>query len=333
MTTSAHDLVHRWWDGELGYAGTLLDALLAPAEIVFRAGAAARNAAYDRGLLPVERAAAPVISVGNLGVGGTGKTPFAAWLAARLKSLGRTPAILHGAYGEDEPELHRRWAPDVPVVAARDRAAGAARAIAGGADALVLDDAFQHRRLHRDLDIVLVSVERWRPKPRLLPRGPWREAPAALRRADLIVCTRKTAPAERSATIADSLRQIGGPPVLRAHLRPGEWRRAGLTAGPPPVPAVLVSALAEPRIFLESARAAGAAVGEALVYPDHHAYTRADAERIRDRADGRPIVTTEKDWTKLDRWLAADQVWLLTQDVVPEGDWTPLDDALERILS
>jgi tetraacyldisaccharide 4'-kinase len=323
----------RWWAGELRGAGALLSRLLAPAELTYRAGISLRNRGYDRGLLRVHRVGVPVISVGNLAVGGTGKTPFAHWLAMRLKERGHVPAVLHGGYAEDEPELHRRWSPDIAVIVERDRVAGARRARQAGATVVVLDDAFQHRRLHRDLDIVLVAAERWQGQARLLPRGPWREPRGSLRRAGLVVCTRKRAPAAAAATAAAEAGAIAGRPVVRVHLRRGDWRSGSGTDGAPAGPVLLVAALAEPAIFNADARAAGADVADTMTFPDHHAYTDADGAAIRHRSAGRMVVTTEKDWTKLDRLLDPDRTWLLTQHIVIEAGGDALDAELDRVLA
>jgi tetraacyldisaccharide 4'-kinase len=304
----------RWWDGRLGVAGSVLDAAALPAAALYRGAVGVRNRAYDRGLLATSRAAVPVVSVGNIAVGGTGKTPFAHWIARSLKARGAHPAILHGGYADDEPALHRLWSPDLPVEVGRDRAAGAARAVAAGADVLVLDDAFQHRRMARDLDLVLVAAERGLDRVRLLPRGPWREPRSALRRADVVVLTCRT-DADGAATLVDALRPLTGRPVVLAHIAPAGWLHDGAAAGPPPAPALAVAGVAEPDIFARSARLAGADVARLLEFPDHHAYDAADAARIRDAAAGAPIVTTEKDWMKLAGLLPAGDVWLLTQEV------------------
>jgi tetraacyldisaccharide 4'-kinase len=330
--TSLQPLVQRWWRGELRAAGRVLDVLLAPAELLYRLAVRGRAAGYDAGVLRVRRAAVPVISVGNVAVGGTGKTPVARWLADQLRRAGRRPALLHGGYGADEPALHRRWAPATPVLSGRDRVATAAAAVAGGADVLVLDDAFQHRRLHRDLDIVLVAAEQAGRSERLLPRGPWREPALALRRADLIVVTRKTAPAQAARQLAGELGARAACPVAVVHLRASGWQRAG-TASPPPAGAALaVAAIAEPALFADSARLAGATVADVLVFPDHHRYTAADAARIRAAAGDRPVVTTEKDWIKLDRLLNPDHVWVLVQEVLVEYGRAAVDAALARVL-
>jgi tetraacyldisaccharide 4'-kinase len=326
-------LTRRWWGGQLGAAGTALDVALAPVEAAYRLGTALRNRAYDRGMLATASADLPVISVGNIAVGGTGKTPFTSWLAQRLAARGEHPAIVHGGYAQDEPELHRVWAPQIPVFVDRDRARAAERARAAGASVVVLDDAFQHRRLRRDLDIALVSVERWSDAARLLPRGAWREPPAALRRADLIVCVRKTAVVEEAAQLATTLAAASGTTVIRAHLRATTWQQDGAPAEPPPGACLLVAGLADPALFAANARAAGAAVTTELTFPDHHEYDDADAVRIRSAAAGRAVVTSAKDWVKLRGRIAAAQTWVLTQVVVLEDGEPLLDAALDRVLS
>jgi tetraacyldisaccharide 4'-kinase len=348
-----HGLARRWWAGELGVAGTVLDAVLAPAEGAYRLGVALRGRGYGQGLLAVRAVPAPVVSVGNLAVGGTGKTPFAHWIALRLREQGMHPAVLHGGYAEDEPALHRQWSPDIPVVVGRDRVACGEQAIAAGADVLVLDDGFQHRRLARDLDIVLVAAERWRGTPRLLPRGPWREPLSALRRADIVVVTRKSAPAADADAVAADAQRVTGRPAVRAHLRPSGWRsprdaageargrdretsgRSGGTAGrsdaAPTGPVLLVCGVAEPALFADNAVQAGADVAQVMAFPDHYTYTRDDAANIRAAAAGRVVVTTEKDWTKLSPLLAGIEVRLLLQEVVIESGADFLTARLSRL--
>ena len=185
--------VRAWWRGEGGLWGGLASVLAAGPALLFGAVVRVRNALYDRGWLPARRAPLPVVSVGNLTVGGTGKTPVAAWIVRRLSERGHRPALVSRGYGRDELALHGRWNPAVPVVASPDRAGAAREAARRGADVAVLDDGFQHRRLARDADVVLLAAEERFPG-RMLPAGPYREPSRALRRADLIVVTRKAAP-------------------------------------------------------------------------------------------------------------------------------------------
>ena len=142
---------------------------LAPVEGLYRGIVAARGALYDVGVLPSREPALPSVSVGNLSVGGTGKTPVSAYVAARLREKGGLPAIVLRGYGGDEPLVHATLNPASPVVVSADRLEGVERARVLGADVAVLDDAFQHRRARRSADIVLVSAESWSEQRRLLP--------------------------------------------------------------------------------------------------------------------------------------------------------------------
>jgi tetraacyldisaccharide 4'-kinase len=332
MSRRFAQLARRWWGGELGAAGTALHIALAPIEAAYRLVTRLRNHAYDRGVLSTASARVPVISIGNIAVGGTGKTPFTSWLAVRLEARGQRPAIVHGGYAADEPALHRAWTPLIPVFVDRDRTRAVQQAEAAGARVVLLDDAYQHRRLRRDLDIVLVSVERWSDVGRLLPRGPWREPPAALVRAGLIVCVRKTPVVEASASLAASLSAITNRPVVRAHLRPAAWQQGGAPAEAPSGPALLVCGLADPTLFSANVRAAGVAVTTEMMFPDHHEYSAADIEHVREAAHGRAIVTSAKDWVRLSGRLDPAQTWVLTQQLVLEEGEALLDAALERVL-
>lgn len=325
--------VTRWWAGGHGVAGSALGAAVTPLELLYRAVLAVRNQAFEAEVLRVHRVAVPVVSVGNLAVGGAGKTPVAAWLVDQLIARGHVPALLHGGYAHDEPALHRAWHPGLLVFAERDRVAAAHRAIAAGASVLILDDGFQHRRLARDVDLLLVAAENWRKPRRLLPRGPWREPAAAAKRATLIVVTRKVAPESRAAGVATELERLGGRPVARIALLPAGWRNAAGGDGRPAGEAMAVAAVADPELFAASAQSAGATVAELHAYPDHFRYSARDAAAITRAARGRPILTTEKDWIKLASLLDDTQVWLLQQRVVVEDGAALIRSALDGLAA
>jgi tetraacyldisaccharide 4'-kinase len=317
----ASGVVQRVWERGGGAAERAVAALLVPAELAYRGAVRARNAAYRSGLLDTDAPPIPTISVGNITVGGTGKTPVVRWLVQRLVARGFTPGILHGGYADDEPELHRRWFPDLPVVADRDRLRGAGEAMHRGADVLVLDDAFQHRRFGRDLDIVLVAAESWARDARLLPRGPYRESPLALRRADLVIVTRRTADPEVAVRTEHDVARISGSPTARIHLRPGGWLDGRFQGreGTPPGPALAVAGVGRPDDFFDQAEDAGALLADAVAFPDHHPYTRAEATSLLEEAAGRPLVMTAKDAVKLAPWLAEADLWVLEQVVAFES--------------
>jgi len=291
--------VHRWWDGSLGRAGTTLDILTAPLSWAFAAAVRARNRRFDRhGGASVD--GVHVLSVGNLAVGGTGKTPVAAWIARLLADLGQSVAVVARGYGRDELMLHRRWNPDVQMVADPDRVAGVRRARANGAEVAVLDDGFQHRRLARDLDVVLVAAEDPYPA-RMLPRGPFREPPNALARAQVVVVTRRTATKDEARSLA---RRIAGEhghlTVAVAALVPGGWQDLqGNSADPPEGPTLSVAAVARPLAFAAQVTSASGSDTELVSFPDHHEYSGADARTLRARAGTRTLVVTEKDAVKL----------------------------------
>lgn len=328
-------LVQRVWEGEPGLGFRLLGAVLTPAELGFRSAVGARGLLYRSGIANVDAPPLPAISVGNITVGGTGKTPVVRWLVKRLVARGLTPGILHGGYAQDEPELHRRWFPDLPVVATKDRLRGAGIALRQGADILVLDDAFQHRAFGRDLDLVLVAAESWTRYGRLLPRGPFREPPRSLRRADFVLVTRRTATPTEAALVEAEVAHISHRPTARIHLRPGGWLDGQLRprgTAPPPVPAVAVAAIARPDDFFDQAEEAGARLEDAIAFPDHHDYTRAEAQALVKEADGRPVVTTAKDAVKLASLLPV-ELWILEQDVIYESGRERLLRAVDEVVS
>ena len=197
-------LIETVWTGR-GKRARAARTLLAPLEVLYRAVVTTRGKLYDWGVFPAEEFSAPILSVGNLTVGGTGKTPVAAAFARMLSEKGVKPGIVLRGYGGDETIVHQRLNAGVPVIAAPDRVRGIREAIAQGVDVVVLDDAFQHRRAARDADVVLVNADAWTGSARLLPAGPWREPLRSARRANLVIITRKTA--ERS-TVADVRRAL-----------------------------------------------------------------------------------------------------------------------------
>jgi tetraacyldisaccharide 4'-kinase len=328
--------VERWWRGEAGWPGELLDLALAPAELAFRGIVRARGVAYDRGLLRTTEVPCPVISVGNISVGGAGKTPVTRWLVEEIRRRGIQPAVLHGGYAADEPELHRLWNPDVPVIMGRDRIETARAAVEGGARALVLDDGFQHRRLARDLDLVLVAAESWSPRARLLPRGPWREPASALARAQAVIVTRKSASEEVARNLLEELSTSApGNTPIRIWLKPNGWSRPGGQSRDvaPQGGVVAVTAIAHPDLFVMNAMESGAEVERTLFFVDHHDYESVDLERIRDLAAGRPVVTTAKDMVKLRDLVDDLDLWILEQDVVVEEGADLLAGLLDTVLA
>src|SRR5215472_1325094 len=204
----ASHFVERLWF-EQSMPARISRVALAPAAAAYALVAASRRNLYDRHVLRTHTPALPAISVGNLTVGGTGKTPVAAWIASSLRDRHCHPGIvLRGYAGGDEAAVHRTLNPDVPVVVDPDRLAGIRALARVGCDVAVLDDAFQHRRVRRVLDVVLVSADAWPDVRWPLPSGPWRESLHALRRADLVLITRKSASSATVDAARDAVRRV-----------------------------------------------------------------------------------------------------------------------------
>lgn len=334
MRPTGEALLQEAWAGGGGAGGTLIRALTTPLEWVMRGGVALRNRSFDRGWLRSEAAPIPVVSVGNLSVGGTGKTPVTGWVVRVLLEAGGSPAVVSRGYGQDELSLHRRWNPRVPVIASPRRIEGARRAAREGGDVVVLDDGFQHRALRRDLDLVLVSAEQ-PASMHLLPRGPYREDLSALGRAHRVLVTRRTAsPEEASRRVEVIQRMHPGLPVHRVLLRPGPWRtlRDG-ACGPPSGPALAVTSIAGPADFAAMARIASGHPVELVAFPDHHEYRADEVASLAQLAAGRPVVTTEKDAVKLATFSGLlPDVRVLTLEVVVEDDEVGLRAVLEGLL-
>jgi tetraacyldisaccharide 4'-kinase len=306
---------------------------LLPAWAAFAAGSQLRRWAWDRTLTP-RRAAVPVISVGNLVAGGAGKTPTAIALANRLHFKGRRATILSRGYrsGADGRNEEAALSGELPTVCDPDRVHGAARAIAAGADVLILDDGFQHRRLYRDVDIVVVDCTRPWGAPAgdgwMLPLGYRREAMAALARAHAVVLTRADL-ADPDAEMAIRARLAPfGLPIARERIAEWRWHPEGAPTGP----VLLVSGIGNPDGFTRAALAAGTAAVEHWTFPDHHHYTAADAARIAARATalGATVVTTSKDGVKLAPLLPVSVLSPVT--AWGQTEWAPIDSLIDRAL-
>jgi tetraacyldisaccharide 4'-kinase len=307
---------------------------LAPLGILYGAAARARLRLYRSGFLKSERVGAPVLSVGNLTAGGTGKTPLVEWAAKALAREGWRACVLTRGYGRadesrrvvasdgarvlaevsecgDEPRLlAERLLGAASVVCDRDRAAAARWARAElGAEVFVLDDGFQHLRIARDLDIVTLDATAPWGGGHMLPRGRLREPAAGLARADCVVITRAELALDIEGLRAEVARLSGGRPavftsrVRTKGLRPlteNDGAEAGVKLESVRVGAFC--AVGNPGAFFEHVRRDGLEVCYTRAFEDHHAYTRADAEAVSREAAGRgarALLTTAKDAVKL----------------------------------
>jgi tetraacyldisaccharide 4'-kinase len=332
--------VIRWlWTSRRIDARLARTALL-PVSLLWRAWMGARRTMYERGWLPSTELPLPSVAVGNLTVGGSGKTPIAMWIARYYADRGKIPGVLLRGYGGgDEARVHARALPSAHVVADPDRKAGGERALARGAQVLVLDDAFQRLDLRPDLNLLVVSAETTRAVRWPLPAGPWREGMQAVSRAHLVVITRKRASREAAESLAAELRGYTRVPIAIAHL--GLARLEGLQSGRATAPeslagkrVVAASAIADPEAFVTQIKATGAQV-QVATWKDHHEYVPADLAWLATAArKADHLVVTEKDAVKLrDRWPAnAPEPLVAVLDLTWEEGGENVAAALEAVL-
>jgi tetraacyldisaccharide 4'-kinase len=298
-----------------GPGDLLLRALLAPTSWLFAAAAEARVVLYRSGVFTRHRVPVPVISVGNLTVGGTGKTPLVEWVVSEARLFGRRPAVLSRGYGAkedetpDELEILSENLLDFLAVRDADRVRGALTAIEDHrADCLVLDDGFQHVRLSRDVDLVTVDATSPFGGNHCLPRGMLREPVRALRRAHGVVLTRTDQVEEgaRDAAIRRIRRTAPGAAIALTVHAPKRLVSVGGEAERPPDwlrdrPVYAASGIGNPGAFERTLEALGARVVGRARFPDHQPYDAARladiASRSRD-AGADLIVTTQKDAVK-----------------------------------
>jgi tetraacyldisaccharide 4'-kinase len=285
-------------------------------EVPYTAAVTWRNRRYDRNASLVHRVNVPVISVGNLTLGGTGKTPMVAWIARWLDQRGVRPVIVSRGYGasdreNDEALELRQKLPGVPHLQNPDRVAAAREAIDKfSCGAIVLDDAYQHRRLARDLDIVLLDALEPFGFGHVFPRGTLREPPSALRRADIVVLSRADLlkadaraqvrqEALRLAPQAAWAEVVHAPDGLLSHQGSREpvdtlhGRRVAAFCG-----------IGNPAGFAHTLRTCGCEPAGLREFPDHHRYSPADLDELARWAESlraTHVICTQKDLVKIDR--------------------------------
>ena len=289
-----------------------------------------RTHVYRVGLCPVRRLPCPVISVGNITVGGTGKTPLVMALVKSLTKHGIPVAVLTRGYRSrgssgslvsdgknvllspeesgDEPTLMAKTLKGVPVLIGKDRIRNGQHALQRfGVRGFVLDDGFQHIELYRDLDIILIDASLGLGDYHLLPRGILREPLDHLRRAHLFILTKVESP-ETCQPIEARLRQVHPNPIIfHSHYEPvgligpqEEWSDVQTLMGKK---VLALSGIANPHSFTSLLSRIGAEVVSEVIYPDHHSYTPEDVVSITQRAkETEWIVTTEKDMVKLENF-------------------------------
>ena len=332
-----------WWrlatqSHPRSFPDALACSVLQTGSVAYQAAVRLRNLAYDRGWARQVRLPCRVVSVGNLTVGGTGKTACVALIAKKMTAMGRRVAVLSRGYGgvhrsywlmsedgrftvnggaanadglADEPQLLANQLEGLPIIVGprRDRT-GEQACREFSADTVILDDGFQHRRLARDCDIVLVHARMPLGGWAVLPRGPMREPMGSLKRAHVLIVTKADEALETVAALRERLRSFNSEAALVTAVhepsslldgatgeRQDPKRLQGLRVG-------LVSSIGDPAGFEATVRRLDAAIVWHLTFPDHHRYGEGDWAHIVETAQrSRPnaVLTTEKDWVRLQR--------------------------------
>ena len=335
-----HSRIQACMQNSSRYNRTALEKTLLILSRGYAGGISARNKAFDNGILRQHRLPCPVIAVGNLTVGGSGKTPMTVYLVEMFTQAGYRPAVISRGYkgksektggvvsdgsnvllgpghAGDEPFMMAKQVKHVPFLVGADRYAMGKAALARfSPDAIVLDDAFQHRRLYRDIDLMLMDATVGFGNGYLLPRGILREPKAALRRADAIVLTRANEPAPWIETeISEIAPQV---PIFRAINRPFIY---GIVRAGKEVPTHMdhpadaedfrffraasvfgFSGIARSLEFQRMMTEMSGRLVDFLDFPDHYYYTESDWQWILKRAQELSVdylVTTQKDYARL----------------------------------
>lgn len=309
-------------DGKDTLPAKMLKVILSAASGFYLIGVVLRKMLYALGIFRTHRVSAKVISVGNLTLGGTGKTPFAVMLAKLMKErMHKNPVVLIRGYGWDEQAMARDLLNGIPLIVGRDRVKSSSDAIAKeGADTIILDDGFQHRRMARDLDILLIDTRDPFGNNRLFPRGVLREPVAGLKRADVVVLTKSDKSLVDKEFIRARVRRMNENALFlesehkAAYLWDLKTKERLALDGLKGKGVYLVSAIGDGAYFEETVKDLGAEIKGHSIYEDHHNYSSADIKDISGQsATGDLIVTTEKDAVKLStiryalsaiRWLA-----------------------------
>ena len=283
---------------------------------------AARNAAYKRHWLPIHHSTVPVISVGNVTTGGTGKTPVVAWLANWFSAAGQRPGILSRGYHSletdasgtlfsenDEKRVLDQLCPGIPHIQQRDRVRSATRATQElGCNVLVLDDGLQHRRLHRDLDLVLIDAVRPWGYGHLLPRGLLRESLHGLARADMVLLTRanQASEVERDTLGTELRRYRPADEFVEVAFTPQSLN--DLSGAKQPLDSIAGKSvfafcgIGNPTAFRQTIDALGVDCRNLQTFPDHYHYTSADLTTLGSQAESVSadvVLVTQKDLVKL----------------------------------
>jgi tetraacyldisaccharide 4'-kinase len=331
-----------------GPVAALARAALRAAEVPYCAAVRWRNRRYDSGASAVHRLDVPVLSVGNITLGGTGKTPMVEWLARWFAARGVAVGLVSRGYAgrakqpNDEARELAAKLPDVPHVQDADRVAAARWLLdEHRCQVVLLDDAFQHRRIARQLDIVLLDALEPFGYGHVFPRGTLREPPEGLGRADVLVLTRADAiSADQRAEIRRQAQRYAPQAVWveakhapRALVAPHQPERPLSHLASQPL--VAFCGIGNPAGFRHTLTTCGYHVAEFREFPDHHAYSRADVSALTaaaERLGAAALVCTEKDLVK----LAADHLgsyplWAVRIGMEIQAGLAELEDKLKAI--
>ena len=308
-----------------------------------------RNARYDHGTAKIHRLPVPVICVGNLTLGGTGKTPMVAWLARWFRQQGVRVAIISRGYGaaagsrNDEALELEEQLPDVPHLQNPDRVvAGHVAVDELQSEVIILDDGFQHRRLYRDLDIVLIDAVAPFGHGYLLPRGFLREPVSGLRRAATVVLTRsdmisdecRTAIRRRIGKLAPAanwIEMVHQPSELRDS--EGKTKPLEILAG---ADVAAFSGIGNPEGFDHTLTVCGYRVAARRTFPDHHGYSADDIRQLGDWIQGLDVmatVCTHKDLVKIGLpKLGGKPLWAVCVGMTPQSPTAALEEALRALV-
>lgn len=348
-------------NGERGLKPALGRLALRVASVPYGWAVWLRNRLYDRGYRRVYRTSVPVISVGNITLGGTGKTPCVEYVARFFCQRGRRVAILSRGYGgatesrnsgtpdnrkapNDEALVLQDNLPDVPHLQGPDRVSLAATAVADlASEVLVLDDGFQHRRLARDLDLVLLDATQPWGCGHLFPRGWLREPPAELRRAGAVVLTRcnRVNACERGRLREEVIRLVPETPIIETSHRPIDLVNSErVTAGLERLSGHTVAAfcgIGNPEAFRQTLIDLGAKVVAWQAFADHHRYSARDVEELQLWAGRLPaecmIATTQKDLVKIPHTHLSDkELWAIRIGLHVEAGEKELHKMLDNVI-
>lgn len=304
--------------------------VLPPLSLLYGAVTRTRLSLYRRGTFHTTKLDRPVISVGNITTGGTGKTPLVEWVARTVAAQGKKVCILTRGYGRKDPHLQvivsdgygvlaspteagdepyllaSRLVGSAAVISSADRIAAGHEAINDfGTDCFVLDDGFQHLRLARDLNIVTIDATNPWGGGKLLPYGRLRETPESLSRADCVVITRCDQVRELDKLRSEIRRFTGGRPIFHSEMRTSRvspLKNGSSETLTPPARVAAFCAVGNPHSFFEHVRRSGYELALQKYYPDHHVYSQDEIDALAQQAKeagAEALITTAKDAVKL----------------------------------